>query len=337
MQRKIVDCCPECGRVAEDIESGAGSGSSAEIVSNVQLSVEQMKKIAEDERKSQSKKIDDMLKFGEAAEFISKTLNDLIRMSIDDVSDDDRDYATPSVEFLSARDLLLSHLMQLQNILDSQYIDDQRDGRPLVRKWISATTPMQKLHVFRRHLPDEVDETGIEVVGLLDQSGSMGGMIDHASQATWAIASAVRLSNNACTMIGFDDDAYMLIGRKQELRTREYPIFGVRGGTNPVTALNLAKEVFAASDMPNRLLYIVTDGEWFEEEQAVEIINGIRKEHMVDSILVEIGYSSGKTRGCDYVVSANNPSDMCDQISKVIIEISRRAAMRIATETNREV
>lgn len=337
MHREIVDCCPECGRSAHDDNHGAGLGSSSEIVSNVQASLEQMKAMAKKARNNRADKISAMLESGDAAEFISKTLNDLIKMSLDDVVDDNREYATPSPEFFMARDLLLNQLNRLQNLLDSEYVDDQRNGRPLVRKWISASTPMQRLQVFRRHLPDEVDQTGIEVVGLLDQSGSMGGMIDHASQATWAIASAVRLSNNACTMIGFDDDAYMLIGRKQVLDNYRYPVFGTRGGTNPLTALRLAKQVFADSEMPNKLLYIVTDGEWCDESESSDLIREIRDEYRVDSILVEIGYLSNKSRGCDHVVGANNPTDMCNEITDIIIDISRRAAMRVATETNREV
>lgn len=336
-----TQCCPECGRAAEKERNGAATGTAQEIVSDVQMSQADISKLKSEVSLIQrdiDKSIANALSDGEVADLLAKTRATLLAMSIDDVDDPDRDYGVPSAEFLTARNSLRIALDRLKNLVEAEYIDNQRSGRPTVRQWITATTPMQQLQIFRKHLADEVDETGIEVVGLLDQSGSMGGIMDHASQATWAIASAVRLVDNKSTMIGFDDDAHMLIGRKQSLSSTHYPRFGTMGGTNPSEALDLAEQVFADSDMPNRLLYIVTDGDWAYVDEASQKIQHICTTHNVDSLLITIGYDydDHDTRGCHYRVDAADPMTMCIEVSKIIVQISERCAMRIANETNRE-
>lgn len=333
MHTQTTNCCPECGRLAEKESKGAGSGSVNEVVSNVQMSLADIKKLRDKIKAS----VDKSLEVGDVSDLLIKTRDTLISMSLDEVDDPDRNYATPSKEFVFARNELYQALDRLQTIVAAEYIDRQRSGRPIVRQWISATTPMQQLSIFRKHLPDEVDETGIEVVGLLDQSGSMGGVMDHASQATWAIASAVRMTGNQSTMIGFDTDARLLIGRKQTLSATQYPRFGVMGGTNPSDALDMAERVFAETEMPNRLLYIVTDGDWGDQTENANKIRSICSTYNADSILVVLDcHDQTDTRGCHYIVAAEDPMMMCNQISNVIIEISRRCAMRIANETNRE-
>jgi uncharacterized protein with von Willebrand factor type A (vWA) domain len=340
MHTHTTNCCPDCGRVADKETKGSGGGTQKEIVSNVQMTADQIKDLKDRLKTLQSdvnKSIDDALSDSEVSDVLSKTRDALISMSLDDVDDDQRAYGVPSTEFITARNNLRSELERLQNLLEAEYIDGQRSGRPTVRQWISATTPMQQLSIFRRHIADEVDETGIEVVGLLDQSGSMGGIMDHASQATWSIASAVRMTGNQSTMIGFDDQARILIGRKQKLSAIGYPRFGVMGGTDPQEAIDLAERVFAETDMPNRLLYIVTDGEWADPRGAADKVKQLRSKYNVDSVLITIDYrDNDDKRGCDYRVDAEDPAQMCAAVSRIIVDISRRCATRIANETNRE-
>jgi len=343
MHTQTTNCCPDCGRIAEKETKGSGGGTQKEIVSNVQMTADQIKALRDRLKTLQSdvdKSIDDALSDSEISDVLNKTRDALISMSLDEVEEDKRNYGVPSTEFITARNKLRSELERLQSLLEAEYVDGQRSGRPTVRQWITASTPMQQLSIFRRHIADDVDETGIEVVGLLDQSGSMSGIMDHASQATWSIASAVRMTNNKSTMIGFDHDARILIGRKQKLSATGYPRFGVMGGTDPQNALDLAERVFAETDMPNRLLYIVTDGDWSEPAVAAEKIKQLRSKHNVDSVLITIDYrnrNNDDKRGCDYRVDAEDPAQMCAAVSRIIIDISRRCAMRIANETNREV
>lgn len=340
MHTHTTTCCPECGRNADKQSSGSGGGTASEIVSNVQMTAAQIKALKDNFKSLQSdvnKSIDAALSDSEVSDILDKTRNALISMSLDEVDDNHRDYGVPSTEFVTARNNLRAMLDRLQNLLEAEYIDGQRSGRPTVRQWISATTPMQQLSIFRKHLADEVDETGIEVVGLLDQSGSMGGIMDHASQAVWSIASAVRMTGNQSTMIGFDDTARILIGRKQKLSGTQYPRFGVMGGTDPNEAIDLAERVFADTDMPNRLLYIVTDGEWSYPEESTKKIRALCSKHDVDSVLITIDYHyDDDKRGCGYRVDAADPTQMCAEVSRIIVDISQRCAMRIASETNRE-
>lgn len=343
MTEHNVQSCPECGIKAQYVP-GVGWNpdgvSPLEIVSNVQMSPEQIKELRQ--QKSQididrQKMVDDMMANDKDLErAINQTSRALIGMMLDGVDEITRKTSEPDAKFLMARNNLRIMLNRLRSTLEAEWMDNQRSGRVSIRDVIYAQTPQSKLTVFHKYLPDDIDETGIDVVGLIDQSTSMGGMMDHASQVMWSIASAVRLTGNSSSIIGFSDDAEILVGRKQQLPVNEYFPFGLKGGTYPLPALKLAEQTLSDSTMPNRLLFIVTDGEWAGEHECSSLIEKIAKDYDADTLLVNLGYESSNKRGCKYVVNAHDVDDMCVQLSNVIVDVSKRCAHRIAAETGRD-
>jgi hypothetical protein len=343
MTEHNVQSCPECGNKAQ-YQPGIGWNpdgvSPLEIVSNVQMSAEQIKELRK--QKSQidterQKMVDDMMANDKDLErAIQQTSRALIGMMLDGADEITRKTSEPDAKFMVARNNLRVMLNRLKSTLEAEWLDEQRSGKVCIRDVIYAQTPQSQLKVFHKYLPDDVDETGIDVVGLIDQSTSMGYMMDHASQVMWSIASAVRLTGNASSIIGFSDDAEILVGRKQKLPVSEYFPFGLKGGTYPLPALQLAEQTLSDSTMPNRLLFVVTDGEWAGEYECSNLIQKIAKDYDADTLLVNLGYESSNKRGCKYVVNAHDVDDMCAQLSKVIIDISQRCARRIAAETGRD-
>lgn len=229
------------------------------------------------------------------------------------------------------RNRLARYLRDVRSQLEGAYLDGQASGKVHLRSWVNASVA-QKPHSFRAWLPDEVDEMGLEVVGLIDRSSSMNGIMDHASQVTWSIASAIQQTEGKVTLIGFADPGKeeVLLGRDSKINDSHYDSYGTYGGTHIAEALSLARQVLAASDQPNKLLYIVTDGGWADTHEALQEIRKINADQ-VDTLLVLLGmHMEREHRGCKYVVQANDVSAMGRALASIVRRISQNAARRVA-------
>lgn len=236
-------------------------------------------------------------------------------------------------EVRAERNRLARELKQLRASLEGTYVNEQPHGKVHVRSWINSS-PAQRTSSFRSWLPDELDAAGTEVVGLIDRSGSMSGISDHASQVTWALASAIQEAEGHVTVIGFADVGKdeVLIGRDTRMDKYRYSSYGTYGGTNITASLVKARQVLAASPMPNRLLYIVTDGGWSDMSDAAEELRKINASG-VDTVLVLLGmHLERETRGCRHVVQANDVSQMGHELQKVVRRINRDVVRRVASE-----
>jgi hypothetical protein len=231
------------------------------------------------------------------------------------------------------RNRLARELKQLRASLEGTYVNEQPSGKVHVRSWINAS-PAQRTSAFRSWLPDELDAAGTEVVGLIDRSGSMSGVSDHASQVTWALASAIQEADGHVTVIGFADPGKdeVLIGRETRMDKHRYASYGTYGGTTIAPALVKARQVLVASPMPNRLLYIVTDGGWSDMPQAADELRKINAAG-IDTVLVLLGmHLERETRGCRHVVQANDVSQMGHELQKIVRRINRDVVRRVASE-----
>lgn len=128
---------------------------------------------------------------------------------------------------------------------------------------------------FDRWVPDQQDDIALEVVLLLDQSGSMAGgfsgygrkktesPISVASKALWTMKRALDDVDAQTTVIGFGSYAGTLYSRNDRAEKGQVRLFDSnKGGTSPWDALREANRILSGSDRPNKLLAIFTDGGW---------------------------------------------------------------------------
>lgn len=234
-------------------------------------------------------------------------------------------------DMVAQRDQLKRQLLDIHSFLEGTWRDDEPQGKLNIRRWINAR-PAQRGSVFRSWIKDEIDEAGMELVILLDRSGSMGAAIDHASQVCWMVGSACQEVDGRVHVIGFSDEGRdeVLLSPAKFLRPNQYQSFGTVGGTNAAGALGLATKVMAASNMPNRVVAIITDGAWFDLEKAIPIIqklNGME----VDTILMLMGlHMERDRRGCKHIVHVNDLERASIEIKTVIRTIGQNVAMRVA-------
>jgi hypothetical protein len=106
-----------------------------------------------------------------------------------------------------------------------------------------------------------LDASEIEAVLLLDVSSSMARSTDKLGEATWAIRQAVDDLEGTLTVLTYENGHYVLARPGERPDDRMYVPKSL-GGTDPESALNEAWRIIAGSEARNRLMVVMTDGEW---------------------------------------------------------------------------
>lgn len=107
------------------------------------------------------------------------------------------------------------------------------------------------------------DATDLEVVILLDESGSMGTLIGEATNAMWVTKRALDHVGASTTVITFDDTSRTLYHRTDRAEADNVRFSYRSGGTDPVDGLAQAARIFARSRAGQKVLIVFTDGDWY--------------------------------------------------------------------------
>ena len=148
----------------------------------------------------------------------------------------------------------------------------------------------RKLHlnVFDQFVDLGDDANSFEVVLLIDQSGSMGGFKQEAvSQGLWIIRNACSALDIPITVIGYDDDAWLLFNSETPAKPHEYMSLDCRGGTSPAPALMWALNIFSTSEAKNKLLFTLTDGQWYFNTPVQESMKSINALGVHSTLVVQ--------------------------------------------------
>jgi hypothetical protein len=125
--------------------------------------------------------------------------------------------------------------------------------------------------VFKRWDEGITDVLDIEAVIACDLSGSMASLTKPTGKALWAMHTALRAHDAQVTVLGYNTDVFLLRqrGEQPESFVREY---GAGGGTSVCPAILEANKVFAASRRALKLLFIISDGAWFDQSEAQDLL-----------------------------------------------------------------
>ncbi len=180
---------------------------------------------------------------------------------------------------------------------------------------------------------DEWDEgreeaVGLEVVILLDQSGSMSGQsIIRASEAMSMLKRSLDNADGHCTVIGFGsaNQHRVLFSRREKLgRTEGVTFDAPDGDTHPTSALEQAQRVLATSTMPNKLLVIITDGQWSDTYRSEQIIGAMP----ATTLLIGIDAGGSDPHKCDLFREIHNPQDIVTIVKSTVTMMLNRAVSR---------
>jgi uncharacterized protein with von Willebrand factor type A (vWA) domain len=155
----------------------------------------------------------------------------------------------------------------------------------------------------------------------MDVSGSMSGQTMRLAQATWAIRHAVDDLEGTCTVLTYDDGPHRVMAAPGERPDDRLFHPWANGGTNPTSALAEAYRIIADSQARNRLVIILTDGEWNGSSRTAEpIIRAINATGAVTA-LCELGaFAGGNDHGCGHLARIDDPADLARLFRSIAAE-----------------
>ena len=148
----------------------------------------------------------------------------------------------------------------------------------------------------------EVDYgTEIEAVILLDNSGSMGSCIQRASASVWAIKRGLERIHANTTVFSFNSGSRVLYTSDEKTAYDVVRTVHAGGTTNPVRALEEAKQIFNLTNRATKLLFIITDGGFDYAEPCDNLIKQFNEDGVITSTIY-LGYIPDSS----YVWEADN-------------------------------
>lgn len=185
--------------------------------------------------------------------------------------------------------------------------------------------------VFDRFSRGREDATDIECVILLDVSGSMGGRKgEEAYQAMYAIKRAMDKIEASTTVVTFASSASTLY-RADEKADLHVRYGGIGGGTDPMDAVRYATRVLAETERAIRLFIVITDGEWYQAEEADNLIRKMRLAGVLTSFayISHYGEKPESRHNCETFTTVTNVPDIINIARDVVrVGIARQLINR---------
>lgn len=132
-------------------------------------------------------------------------------------------------------------------------------GRLNVVRWATDRDPEEAFDSWNDGVADAVS---IEAVVMLDASGSMGQVKEFANNAMWVLKRAFDHVDISSTVIVYDVTSEILYGNDEQATTLVRSAWDKGRGTEPTMGLQQAARILAGSRKSQKLLIVLTDGEW---------------------------------------------------------------------------
>ena len=182
--------------------------------------------------------------------------------------------ARANAELVLIQQQFAKELLRIKANHDPAWEYETRRGRLNMRRYLQGAS-LNK--VFDKWSEGKDDVTAIEAVILLDRSQSMQGVnAREAYKSMWAIKRSLDKVNANATVITFDSYTRVLYSADEKAEAGVIRDSGASGGTNPTDAILTAQNIFATTDKPIRILFMITDGAW-DSDKADESIRKMRE------------------------------------------------------------
>jgi hypothetical protein len=220
-------------------------------------------------REAAEELIDSVMSHADVKREINRTLRQVLGRSAEDGVDARKVIErTPNPEYVNLSRQFRKSLERLVRQADSGWHARESSGRVNPLRWAQEKDIDSAFDRWDEGIHDAVD---LEVVILLDESGSMSYRIDKAIDSMWATKRALDRIDASTTVIGFSNTSHVLYrSRDRATAKARYSFDG--GGTVPVDALRQATEIFEYSKRSQKILLIFTDGDWVSEEDAFGLV-----------------------------------------------------------------
>lgn len=237
---------------------------------------------------------------------------------------------SPMSEYSTLFGTLRRSLERLVRKADPGWETRNSTGRVNVQRWAAEKNIDTAFDLWDEGVHDAVD---MEVVIMLDESGSMNNVSMQASNAMWVVKRALDHINASTTVISFDSNSRVLYHRNDKADARvRYSFTG--GGTCPSEGLAQAARIFGRTKKTQKILIVFTDGEW--EPRRAE--DGLYSEEYIErfnkaGVTTALGYIADPQWMDQHVGSQRINNHGCRIASTVSGEGLVRFISTIVTET----
>lgn len=181
---------------------------------------------------------------------------------------------------------------KLKNEKQSGYLPNKKSGRIDVRKAM-VSSQNGNLKIFKKWQKDRTDEVKLAVKILIDSSGSMQQIIKPSFRGGWAISKSLETINSGVVSIACFNTSNIKIKGFND-RTANWMVT-CGGGTDPNISLAITyDEMNKLVDYKNKMLFIITDGEWFGNNYEI-ILDKLKKKGVKIMVLLYNQYHSDET------------------------------------------
>lgn len=220
----------------------------------------------------------------------------------------------PSVQSIQGSKSFANELEQLRALYDPAWLRYQSQGKLNVQRYVAGCDVDEAFDQWDSGREDAVD---IEAVVLLDISGSMGWTLNSAYESMWAIKRALDKVNASTTVLTFGSKSSLLYSADERASTK-LKYAGSEGSTEPLKALRYAKSVLANSNRAIKIVISITDGVWWGNNEADEILQYLRKAGVLTALAYVSDPSEQRpgrttqidTHGCAVAVNITNGKDL---------------------------
>ena len=224
----------------------------------------------------------------------------------------------------SAMKVFKRKLEEIEEELDPGYINNLPSGSIYMNEAMKPNRDINKM--FRQWDAGANEELGIEVVILIDNSGSMSsGNLAECASKTWSFTKALEaLGESNVTIMTFNASHDYLYNDLSQMGATQVNVPIPGGGTNPASALNIAEGIFDRSTLDRKMLLVFTDGEWNSPNENRNTIKRIGKSGVSTGMMYFVdAYSGGNSHhvagAFDYNIRTSEMSDLA-KMGKTIVD-----------------
>lgn len=182
-----------------------------------------------------------------------------------------------------------------------------RDNDPAWERFL----PSGKLNISRTMNPDvnaigeafDVwdtgnDNTDIEASILIDNSGSMWGLMETVCEQAWIIKRGIESINGSVSVYSFNSTSKIVYENNERAKPNTYRYVANSGWTSPYRALVEAERTLKASLKPNKIFFAITDGQWENDKDCNAVIKRMKEA----GVLTCVVFLTNDTEGMQQVM-----------------------------------
>ena len=159
--------------------------------------------------------------------------------------------------------------------------------------------------------------TDIEAVILMDNSSSMGGLMQSVTESAWTIKRGIESIQGSVSLFTFNHESNVVYDKNEKARANELRYVYASGGTNPIRGLVEAERLLSMSKKSLKLAFIITDGEWSMESECNSIIKSMNDKGFITCVVFIGNYKHYTNLVENSRVIDDNTNYYLDQLKKL--------------------